>query len=54
MKMLFHRDYRNAQSGEFGFDSGIFQNMREAVTFRYLCFQVRGIGSLQFSWEVSQ
>lgn len=52
MNALLLRDYRNPVTKRFGFSTGIYQNFGERISVRYLCFQIRGIGSLQFSWEV--
>ncbi len=45
MKAYFTKDYSK------GFSTGIYQNFTECVDFRYLCFQIRGIGQLAFYWN---
>lgn len=50
MRVEWIRDYRDRNSGEFGFSTGIYHNIGEAVDFRYFDFQIRGIGRLGFYW----
>lgn len=46
MKVYFTRDYMKAYS------TGIYQNFGEAVKFRYVDFQIRGIGQISLTWMV--
>lgn len=53
VRISFQRDYRDRTSRQFGYSTGVYQNFGERVSFRYVHFQVRGIGSLQFDWTVN-
>ncbi len=52
MRLEFTRDYRNRNTGLYGFSTGVFQNIGERVSFRYVDFQVWGIGRLSINWTV--
>ncbi len=51
IRIHFTRDYRN-HAGLFGFSTpASYANFGEHVDFRYLDFQVRGIGQLSVTWS---